>query len=209
MSQSFAPDTRPEIVLTSHAYQTTKSCLIPAPGNYSFESVAMTGELVGLGQGFVLALEKAPPMGNLGVVCILAGSYNFELHSTLTRCSCPQWTLTSADQGGFQITNVELARNVVTTHLVESVSFFLFIHEIEYPKSHLHVRISSSPSSQMPASQELPTRYNVPVQILLYTLYVLIACRDYPNKFSCHIYRLKLSMQISYGPLSQVRAKVT
>lgn len=51
-------------------YQTTESCLIPEAGNYAFESVAMTGELVGVGQGFVPVLEKAPPMGNLGVVRI-------------------------------------------------------------------------------------------------------------------------------------------
>lgn len=46
----------------------TEFCFFPAPGNYSFESVAFTGELVGVGQGFVPVIEKAPPQGNLGVV---------------------------------------------------------------------------------------------------------------------------------------------
>ncbi|KAH9481802.1 hypothetical protein JR316_0006329 [Psilocybe cubensis] len=78
----------------------TLSCFPPAAGNYSFESVAFPGELVGVGQGFVPVIEKAPPQGNLGV-----------------------WTLTTADQGGYHIMNVELMETVTTVHLVESNLF--------------------------------------------------------------------------------------
>ncbi|PPQ90641.1 hypothetical protein CVT25_006624 [Psilocybe cyanescens] len=78
----------------------TEFCFFPAPGNYSFESVAFTGELVGVGQGFVPVIEKAPPQGNLGV-----------------------WTLTNADQGGYHIMNVELGQSVTTVHLTESNLF--------------------------------------------------------------------------------------
>ncbi|KJA25304.1 hypothetical protein HYPSUDRAFT_76045 [Hypholoma sublateritium FD-334 SS-4] len=90
-------------VLHTYAAPTsrTQSCAILAPGNYSIQSVALPGELVGVGQpfseGFTLALEKAPPPGNLGV-----------------------WTLTNADQGGYTILNVELGRNVTTGALPES-----------------------------------------------------------------------------------------
>lgn len=49
-----------------------QSCVVLSPGNYSIQSVALPGELVGVGQpnanGFTLVLEKAPPQGNLGVV---------------------------------------------------------------------------------------------------------------------------------------------
>ncbi|PPQ79107.1 hypothetical protein CVT25_002899 [Psilocybe cyanescens] len=76
----------------------TEFCFYPTPGNYSFESVAFTGELVGVGQGFVPVIEKAPPQGNLGV-----------------------WTLTNADQGGYHIMNVELGQSVTTVHLTESI----------------------------------------------------------------------------------------
>ncbi|KAF8180123.1 hypothetical protein BJ912DRAFT_636200 [Pholiota molesta] len=81
-----------------------QGCFIPPPGNYSLQSVAFTGELVGLGQpngvGFTLVMEKAPPQGNLGV-----------------------WTLTNADQGGFHILNVEETFTVSTIHFVESNLF--------------------------------------------------------------------------------------
>ncbi len=54
----------------------TDSCVILAPGKYSIQSVALPGELVGVGQpfseGFTLVLEKAPPQGNLGVVGTLS-----------------------------------------------------------------------------------------------------------------------------------------
>ncbi len=50
----------------------TDSCVILAPGKYSIQSVALPGELVGVGPLFTgvfpLTMEKTPPQGNLGVV---------------------------------------------------------------------------------------------------------------------------------------------
>ncbi|KAF8169796.1 hypothetical protein BJ912DRAFT_1066959 [Pholiota molesta] len=80
----------------------TQGCFIPPPGNYTFQSISFPGELVRLGSaiapnndGFTLGLEKAPPQGNVGT-----------------------FTLTSAEEGGFHILNVEEGLTVAT--LVES-----------------------------------------------------------------------------------------
>ncbi|KAF9007075.1 hypothetical protein BDQ17DRAFT_1423154 [Cyathus striatus] len=80
------------------------SCFIPEVGNYNLVSESMVGELLGVGQTFptgnIIVMEKAPPQGDLGV-----------------------WTLTTADNGGFHIQNVELGGNVTTLHLQESNLF--------------------------------------------------------------------------------------
>ncbi|KAF8957036.1 hypothetical protein BDZ97DRAFT_1848077 [Flammula alnicola] len=87
-----------------HTAAIAAPCLLIQPGNYNIESVGFTGELLNVGsptgEGNIIVLEKAPPQGQLGV-----------------------WTLTNADQGGFHILNVELARNVSTLHLIESNLF--------------------------------------------------------------------------------------
>ena len=50
----------------------TDSCVTLAPGKYSIQSVALPGELVGVGSPFTgvfpLIMEKTPPQGDLGVV---------------------------------------------------------------------------------------------------------------------------------------------
>ncbi|KAF8994408.1 hypothetical protein BDQ17DRAFT_1431067 [Cyathus striatus] len=73
------------------------SCFPPTPGNYNIISQSMAGELVGVGQTGFLIMENIAPQGNLGV-----------------------WSLTTADNAGFNIQNVELGRNVTTVHLRES-----------------------------------------------------------------------------------------
>ncbi|KAF8959798.1 hypothetical protein BDZ97DRAFT_2060968 [Flammula alnicola] len=79
-------------------------CLPVTAGNYSIESAGFTGGFLTVGRpvetGNLTVLETAPPKGQLGV-----------------------WTLTNADQGGFHILNIELARNVTTLHLTESNLF--------------------------------------------------------------------------------------
>ncbi|KAF8170139.1 hypothetical protein BJ912DRAFT_1066783 [Pholiota molesta] len=80
----------------------TQGCFIPPPENYTFQSVSFPGKIVRIGgaiapnsDGFTLGLEKAPLQGNVGT-----------------------FTLSSAEEGGFHILNVEEGLTLAT--LIES-----------------------------------------------------------------------------------------